>query len=485
MKVYFSDFFEVNPQLIEEYGAFDISLINDLPLFIDPFLLFNSKKEEYQQLHKNILKYLYFLKEKSNSVKITDGLLKAWYQFPEVKQNWFGFCEEGNGGSGLGKEFAISLHENLQNIFSDFGNEKVTKGTHLEKLCLIKERVGKDNISDFTTNLIQEYLLNYTEAFAKEHIDEKYLKEVAVRGVRFNYEREVWETDRFILPFINNDYVLLTPKDILTKDETWISRVDLLNKFAEIPPAISNVELRDQINNYFYSMIPEKPTQRDKQEALSKTIKEYPEIIDYYIKYKEDHGDIAEKTSIDKVLSSINKYVKQFGEMVKLLSSSTNFYDFSGDTYEEAHQRLIFLKDVIENKDGYKIFYSNGVPIQKENDLQILYRLTWFASSSDVNREVNNGRGPVDFKISRGDRDKTLIEFKLASNTKLKRNLEKQVEIYKVANNTNKSIKVILYFSEKEYRKVIAVLNELNLIGNKDIVLIDARGDNKPSASTA
>ncbi|MBU7318211.1 hypothetical protein [Paenibacillus oleatilyticus] len=117
--------------------------------------------------------------------------------------------------------------------------------------------------------------------------------------------------------------------------------------------------------------------------------------------------------------------------------------------------------------------------------MQILYRLTWFASSSDVNREVNNGRGPVDFKISRGDKDKTLIEFKLASNTKLKKNLEKQVEIYELANNTKKSIKVILYFSEKEYRKVIAVLNELSLIGNKDIVLIDARRDNKPSASTA
>jgi len=56
----------------------------------------------------------------------------------------------------------------------------------------------------------------------------------------------------------------------------------------------------------------------------------------------------------------------------------------------------------------------------------------------------------------------------------LKRNLEKQAEIYKLANNTSKSIKVILYFSEKEHRKVIAVLNELDLTNNKDIVLIDA-----------
>jgi len=45
MNVYFSDFFNVDPDAIEEYGAFNISLINDLPLFIDPFLLFNSDKK--------------------------------------------------------------------------------------------------------------------------------------------------------------------------------------------------------------------------------------------------------------------------------------------------------------------------------------------------------------------------------------------------------------------------------------------------------
>lgn len=49
----------------------------------------------------------------------------------------------------------------------------------------------------------------------------------------------------------------------------------------------------------------------------------------------------------------------------------------------------------------------------------------------DVNREVNNGRGPVDFKISKGSKDTTLVEFKLASNSKLKNNLAKQVDIYK------------------------------------------------------
>lgn len=42
--VYFSDRFRVSPYVLDRYGAFDISVVSDLPLFIDPFLLFNSQK---------------------------------------------------------------------------------------------------------------------------------------------------------------------------------------------------------------------------------------------------------------------------------------------------------------------------------------------------------------------------------------------------------------------------------------------------------
>lgn len=117
--------------------------------------------------------------------------------------------------------------------------------------------------------------------------------------------------------------------------------------------------------------------------------------------------------------------------------------------------------------------------------MQLLYLLTWYATPSDVNREVNNGRGPVDFKVSRGNRDKSLVEFKLASNSKLKQNLAKQVAIYEAASNTSKSLKVICYFSAAELEKVQTILHELKLEGHPDITLIDARSDNKPSASNA
>ena len=121
----------------------------------------------------------------------------------------------------------------------------------------------------------------------------------------------------------------------------------------------------------------------------------------------------------------------------------------------------------------------------RESDLQIAYRLTWFASPMDVYCEVNNGRGPVDFKISRGSRDSALVEFKLASNTQLKRNLQHQVEIYQKASDAPAAIKAMMYFSVSDFARVNTVLKELGVEKDPNIVLIDARSDNKTSASKA
>ncbi|MFZ3137703.1 MAG: hypothetical protein WA126_09985 [Thermodesulfovibrionales bacterium] len=485
MHLYFSDIFEVSPKVLDKYGAFNISLVTDLPLFIDPFLLFNSKKKEYRQLHDDIIKYLRFLKDKSTAGTVSTGLLKSWYHFSEVKENWLGFCASGNTGRGLGKDFARALNDNLRNLFTDFGSERVTKGSHLEKLCLIKDGVGKDTISDFTTNLIKEYLLKYTETFAKKHIDKSLRREMAVERVSFNYETESWQSDGFDLPVFKNKYVLLSPKEILTKDETWINKPDFFRQFDRIPEAIENEQLRAQINNYFYSILPKKPTVKDEHKAALLVMQKHPEMIDYYIKYKEEHGDeAADKSSLD-VIDSSAVYIDQFGSLVNLLAQKSAFYSVPGNTAEEALQRIEFLKDVIENKGGHKLFYHKGKPIAKEEDIHILFKLTWRDTVSDVSREVNDGRGPVDFKIARGSKDKTLVEFKLASNSKLSRNLQKQLEIYKKASDAEKGYKVIFYFSKPELDKVHRTLKDLNMTDDPYIILVDARKDNKPSGSKA
>jgi hypothetical protein len=485
MKVYFSDWFDVDPETLFEYGAFNISLINDLPLFIDPFLLFTSEKEEYQHLHDQIIEYLSFLRDRSKDDDINEGLLKAWYMFPEVKQLWLGYSLSGNSGSGLGIDFARALNENLNVIFSDFGSEKITKGSHIEKVCLVREGVGRDNISDFTANLIKEYLLEYTQTFAQTHIASKYRKKISVRGVRFDYNKQFWCPKLFDLPYAQGDFVLIAPRDILTKDDNWINRHDMLERFETIAYSTSNEQLRSQVNYYLEKTLNKKSKKKERSQAYDVLLKKYPELVEWYIKFKEDTGGEAKSVSSEKVQESENFYIEQFGELISQLESETDFYKKGIDTFHECKARIKFMKQEIENNGAYRIFYNQGQPIQRESDLQILYRLTWFATPSDFNSEVNNGRGPVDFKISRGNKDKTLVEFKLAKNSKLKQNLEKQVKIYEEANRTKKSLKVIFFFSSEERAKVSKILKDLKLTKDDSIILIDCRQDNKPSASNA
>ncbi len=491
MELYFSDYFKIKEKDLEKYGAFNISLVADLPLFIDPFLLFNSRKKKFRKLHDEIIKYLVFLKNKSTLNIVDIGKLKAWYVFKEVEQNWLGFSVSSNKGSALGLDFARALNENLNKIFSEFGQERLTKGSHLEKLCLIKDGVGKDNISDFATNLIKGFLLEYTQAFTQEFIYKGLRERFRVPRVCFNYSTEVWEEGTFDLPKYNNDFVILTPKELLTKDETWINKKDLLDDFERIPDAIGNDELRFKINNYFLSRIPrnakkkKKPTKQEKAEAAFATIQEFPELIDYYIKYKEENGDLAESISTEKVAFSQAFYINNVQHFVSGLKNMA-FYAAGPGSYEEAKKKISILKEYIENNDGYKLFYHNGERIKGEKDLQLLFGLVCHESTTfDVNREVNNGRGPVDVKISKGSANKALVEFKLANNKKLERNLLKQVEVYEKANKARSSFKVIIYFTENEYERVRRILNRIGLSGKDNIVLIDGRDDNKPSASLA
>ena len=484
-RIYFTDFFEVRPQTLAQYGAFNVSPIVDLPLFIDPFLLFTSPKPEYQELHNHIIRYLRFLKTRSVDGSVGQGLLKAWYCFHEVHQNRLGFCVAGNRGSGLGLGFASALNDNLHNLFRDFGQEQVTRGSHLEKLVLVRAGVGRDNISDFTTNLIKGYLLRYTERFAVEHVQAEKRRRVKVPRVDFNYEVGGWIDGEFDLPWFVDDYVLLTPEDILTKDDIWINKEDLRRDFPLIRNAMENDALRSQIDSYFQQVLPRDPTSKQEREAIEKTLLKFPELIDHYIRSKEDRGQEAVVRSQEKVIEVDARFVQSLGILVGLIAQHSQFYTAPSTTRDETRRKIEFLKHVIENQDGYRLFYEKGRPVEREKDLQILFKLVWEGSPSSADSEVNNGRGPVDFKISRGSKDSTLVEFKLASNSQLERNLQNQVEIYERANRTTQSFKVILFFTAYEHQKLLRTIARLKIPDGAGVILIDARHDNKPSASKA
>ena len=138
------------------------------------------------------------------------------------------------------------------------------------------------------------------------------------------------------------------------------------------------------------------------------------------------------------------------------------------------------FKDYVENQDGWRVVNrGNGVPFFNETEVQGFFGLLLQRSRFDVNREPNNGRGPVDFKISMGAFDKALIEFKLAKSSSLERNMERQVAVYEKANKTDQSVFVVICYTKGDLLKTARVMKRLGLEdqdaeGVKKVVVIDA-----------
>ena len=237
--MFFSERFQISSELLKEYGAVDISLVCDIPLFIDPMLIFNSEKEIYKNLHKSIIRYFHFLYTKAEQ-GLTMKEVSAWFNFSEVPNNWLGYSLVGNKGLALGKEYAKFLYENIAFAINTHG---ISKSKHIEKVMLLYDGSGKDKISDLTVNLIKGFLCEYTENFALQYLDERFLEKFPVDKAYFNYETESFVSKEYCLPYVldekgRKEYVLLTPYDILREDEPSINKKDFYESHERIRNAI-------------------------------------------------------------------------------------------------------------------------------------------------------------------------------------------------------------------------------------------------------
>ncbi len=497
--MFFSQVFNVSRDDLKKYGAIDISLVCDTPFFIDPMLIFNSSKSEYQALHEEIIKYFHFLYTKAQT-GLTRQEIGAWFNFSEVPNNWLGYSMSGNKGLALGHKYAIFLHDNIEFAMSTHG---ITRGVHVEKIMLLYEGSGKDKISDLIVNLIKDYLCRYTEKFAHKYIDPKYCKKIPVDKAAFNYETESFYSNEYYLPCIINEkgeeeFVLLTPRDMLRSEEPAVNAEDLVRTHETVRRSISNEALRAYVNNYIAKAVKEYEEEQKRKKktpnantirkieknAFKELIKEIPELYDYYIKSIEENVEKVQRDSEEEVEKLFRKLFYPAEQLLSMIYANGWRTDNSISAREEAKSRIKFFKHTIENCDGYKNLYVDGEPIANEEDLQRLFKFVWYGTSYKVDAEPNNGRGRADFIISMGKANQNVVEFKLASNSKLPHVFD-QVAVYESANEAKDSLIVIFYFTEQEYQKTYTMIKKAGKEPNIDesIFLIDCRSDNKISAS--
>ncbi|HME33393.1 MAG TPA: hypothetical protein VKG65_11620 [Terriglobales bacterium] len=162
----------VRPRLTDYYGVllsqaeadFAIPFLDeDIPLYLDPFLLWRSPSQQDNALHTAIINsfnHLGYLEKQGKHPQATE-ILTALSECDEVG---FGHSHTRHGHR-IGDETAAGILDLFRTI-----PEYERRGfVHFEEIQFFVEHISKDRISDIACNLLKSFLIDYTTQQCQLH----------------------------------------------------------------------------------------------------------------------------------------------------------------------------------------------------------------------------------------------------------------------------------------------------------------------------
>ncbi len=205
------------PHLKQLEVDFVIPLLrNDLPLCIDPFLLYKSRDPAFRLLHEQLISHF-----RAGMTALAYGketLAEYILTFPEVAAVGFGYGTSNKRGSGLGKVLRKLLIDTLR-ASPAILNRQIR---HVEEMQLISPGIGPDRVGDIASNIIKDFLITYTQRQCLIHNIPLH-GNLPVEHVYDEKERE-WRDGYYDFPINPHDGgpVLLVPRRIV-RNLPWIN----------------------------------------------------------------------------------------------------------------------------------------------------------------------------------------------------------------------------------------------------------------------
>lgn len=209
-----NDFYNI-PFTQEEVDFAIPFLEEDIPLYVDPFLLWKSPSQQDNALHSlitNNFNHLGYLVNKGKSTDAINIIINA------------SECNEvglGNSKTKDGKRIGDKLATSLLGVFSNIPQLQKSGFTHFEEVQLLVDNISKDRISDIACNFISSFLIDYTIQQSEKHgipIERVTLDRV------YNSKKNVFETESTFLPINPN-----TKKPIWFVPKRWLRFIPWIN----------------------------------------------------------------------------------------------------------------------------------------------------------------------------------------------------------------------------------------------------------------
>jgi hypothetical protein len=154
------------------------------------------------------------------------------------------------------------------------------------------------------------------------------------------------------------------------------------------------------------------------------------------------------------------------------------------------HEMVDAFKQYVEQNRGWELLWNDGGTPRGETASQNLFLGTVVpycrANDIDISREPNIGRGPVDFKTSKGMTLRALQEVKLAKNTKFWNGLRKQLPTYLKAERIREGWFIVIIQSEEDLKRLSEIQNHMSDVARQtglklNYISVDSR---RPKAAS-
>ncbi|QFT63784.1 hypothetical protein [Roseivivax sp. THAF30] len=447
----FSEYFKID--INERETWFDPLLHLDTKLYVDPFLIFQDEFGPFRGSHNELIEFYesaFTLIAEAGEKKKSQPWNRAVQILgtPEVEEFCLGVTAAGTGGAGAGtgkaKLIAQAFHKA---IMFGLGNPE-----HFETIQLFQENIAEDTISDAAGNILRHRFASYTKSICDE-LGIPTERRPHMRG-RFNPSKRRWErifVDAPINPY-NGKQVLLVPKDYLRPMPT-------------LNPSDFWGYCFDQNSDELRAEFGEEITRNVKKEViLEKALNDYGSVEDF-VGFLERIGGTP--YNLEKDPKGLIRWYYATKSFVARNPISLEFSDKKGFC-EFIDRILLIFKNYVENQGGWELIYNDDGTAKSESACQRLFlgivRHYCQANNIDLSPEVNIGRGPVDFKVSRGFEFRALIEVKLANNTRFWHGLESQLTKYLEAEEVSLGRFLIIAFNEKDIERLGDIYKRVNKV---------------------
>ena len=454
----FVEYYGVDTSLFESTGAFNPNLDNDSKLYIDPALVrrctvdeFRSSSEILSDYYSKVLRLVKLSKKEGD---VSWNYAKKLLIFKEIKGTCIGYSKGSTRGNSIGQKFSYSMLNLAKEILEAGYEDPII----FEFASIFEEGIGSDRVSDMITNILYKPILDYTQRIVSELGITPNIK-VEYSGKYYNLMRN---------PF-NDEPVLFLPYQILSK--------------LPVAECCSDIDHVCNVNSMTRSELSKYVHFREEDHRISKSEMRNAFLHDpefnkiFWNMYASDNGKIIDDQNL--TLAKAREY---FGNNHAILTKPK--------TIDEL---ILFVekinnhfKDHIENKGANSLLYHNNIPLNEKHVQSVYFVIAEELAKEygvDVTRESNNGRGPVDFKISVGHDEKVLVEIKLTSNTHINHGLETQLPEYMKAESARYAYYVVVDIHNKGFSKVRECYRKIRKQNDLTIMLVTVDGNLKRSAS--